>query len=510
MSQTRINRRLLLAGTAGAAALAIAGGPAVRAFAVDYDRYDTVDTYEKAWAVTNTSVPNNEAGGLAWGTSYLLLSLMRMYQATGDDLYLDRFVERADEVWAQTDVRRGVTDYAGRSGWVWRAGGNYTAAAAVVTDASGAPLFEVRYAWTFPTDGTVIISNVTDNGFDVTLQHPRAATKTLTQVNLDPTSVDYVVSRVNEDVYHPNVRWTAQDLRGGGTTVSVPVSGETALSQRYYPFAVHTGMVTYPMALFSRLMLQEDRVRYRGAAQRYLNWTRKAVSFHDAEFHFRTLADGTTGGDYIWPTGAPVPFDGLIQPFNQTQGLGKTMSELHRISPDPEYAAKVEAMVTAFRSDVELNGNAWQWRYWPTYSELYNGYSAESGKSLYTPWFGRATQYEDISHAAITIEFMMAAYRAGLGATAGDLSRLGATYTENVAVDPTHVAARVNGGAIASDSVAAQIGRWLPLQPFEPTMADHVHAVYAAIPLNPAASSRMLAVAYLVWARNEGWTSDEN
>ncbi|MFW6599424.1 hypothetical protein ACQBAU_11655 [Propionibacteriaceae bacterium Y2011] len=506
MNQFMINRRRLLAGTAGVAALAVAGLPAVRASASHYDRYDTVAAYEKAWAGTDTSVPNNEAGGLAWGISYLLLSLVRMYQATGDTTYLDRFVERADQVWAQTDVRREVTDHAGRSGWVWRTGGNYTSAAATVTDAAGAPLFEIRYAWTYPTDGKVTVSNVTATGFDLVLTHPRVATKTLTGVNFDPDSPDFVVRRVNEDVYSPNVRWTAKDVSSGAG--GTPVAGTTGLAQQYYAFAVHTGMVTYPMALFSRLMLQQGSVRYRGAAQRYLAWTHKAVAFHDREWKFRELADGSTGGDYVWPTGAAVPFDGLIQPFNQTQGLGQTMAELHRISPQPAYAAKVEAMVRAFRSDVEVVGEAWQWHYWPTYSELYNSYDAESGLSEYTPWYGRATQYEDISHAAITVEFLNAAHGAGLGATDDDLAHLGATYTDNVAVDPTHVATRVSGGDVASDSVAAQAGRWLTLQPVEPTMADHIHAVYAAMDLEPLGGSRMLGVSYLVWARNAGWESD--
>src|SRR5699024_671781 len=174
---------------------------------------------------------------------------------------------------------------------------------------------------------------------------------------------------------------------------------------------------TYPMALFIRVVLEERLPRYRGAAQRYRAWTRKAVAHHDHEWQWRELADGSTGGDYVWPKGAPVPFDGLVQPFNQTQGLGLTMSEMHRVDRNPALADRVGAMVRSFRSDMEVDGDAWQWRYWPTYSELFRSYTADEQVSEYTPWYTAATQYEDVSHAAISVEFMVAAHRAGLGST---------------------------------------------------------------------------------------------
>ena len=168
-----------------------------------------------------------------------------------------------------------------------------------------------------------------------------------------------------------------------------PDTGESPLQQRYYAFAAHTGMITYPMALFARVVLQEGKPRYRGSAQQYLAWTQKSVEFHDAEWQQRELPDGSTGGDYVWPKGAPVPFDGLIQPFNQTHALGQTMAELHRTGRVPDVGEKVTAMISSFRADVEVDGDAWQWRYWPTYSELLRGYSADEQISEIRPGIRR-------------------------------------------------------------------------------------------------------------------------
>lgn len=508
-SPSRSSRRNVLAGAAGLGlglAIGAVGGAPGRAHAALVLGPDPVRSYELAWERIDTTVDDNEGGSLAWGMSYILLSLMRMYQATGDTRYLDRFVERADQVWAQTDIRRGVTDFAGRSGWVWRAGGNYTAAGAVVRDTAGTPLFEVRYAGSDGATASVTVSGAGAGLADLELTHPTSNSFTVPGVSFDPASPDFVVTRINEGVYHPWYRWTAKWL--DGSPDSTPVESTVPLEQRYYAFAVHTGMVTYPMALFTRVVLAEHLARHRGAAQRYLARIRKAVAYHDAEWHWRQLPDGSTGGDYVWPKGVPVPFDGLIQPFNQTQGLGLTMAELHRVTRIPAMAARVEAMVRAFRSDMEDDGAAWQWRYWPTYSELFRSYTADQELSEYTPWYTSASQYEDVSHAAISVEFMTAAHRSGLGSTDGDLARLVATYRDNVRLDDTRVNTRVDGSTPSTESIAAQTGRWLGLQPWGPDLAPHVRAVYEAMELEPGSGSHLAGVGYLAWALNDGWQRD--
>jgi len=505
------SRRQVLLAAAGLGSIALVGAQARPAAADLLPDADPVQAYEKAWTTVDTSVRDNEAGWLAWGISYLLLSLVRMYEATGDVSYLDRFVARADQVWDQTDIRRGVTDWQGRSGWVWRTGGSYTAAGIAIRSDAGESLFEVRYAAATPSAATVTVSNVHPGGCDLVLTHPTTGTVTVAGVSLDPASADDVVARVNA-VYTTSRRWTAKRL--GGAATATPAEGTSALQQRMYAFAVHTGMVTYPMALFARLVLergrsgQRDLIRYRGAAQRYLTWTRKAVAFHDVEWRDRTLGDGAAGGDYVWPKGAPIPFDGLIQPFNQTQGLGQTMAELYRIDRSPVYAAKVRAMVRAFRSDMETVGAARKWHYWPTYSELYQSYPASAGLSEYTPSYSRATQYEDISHAAISVEFLRAAQQAGLEATTTDLEAYAHTYLDLLRNGPTGVFTRVDGSTPAVESNAAQAGRWLGLAPWGPGMVEHVTAVYDAIALAPTQGSHLLGVGYVAWAANQGWLRD--
>ncbi|UUW92198.1 hypothetical protein [Pimelobacter simplex] len=521
MDAWKPTRRQVVGGAAGLAAYAVAStvtAPRASA-ALLLPGNDFVASYEAAWQAVDTTVHDNEAGQLAWGTSYVLLSLVRMYQATGNALYLDRFVEQADAVWAKTDEARGVVDWQGRSGPVWRTGADYTTAAAVVAAADGTALFEIRSANAGATTATVTVAAVSGGSFNLTLTHPGLAPSsvTLSGVSLDPASANSIETKV-ADVYHypvsgdlSKVFWTVKRL--GGSTDAVPAAGTTALSRRYCALSGHTGLIGYPIALFARLVLEGNLTSAHGAplkpvALDYLARIRRAVAFHDPEWRFVTLTNGHVGGDYVAPYGAPVPHDGLIQPLNLSHAMGQLLVELYRIDRTAALRPRINAMVRTFRVCATEVGTAWKWTYWPTHSELYSGYAAVSGRSEYTPAYGFARQVEDISHAAISVEFLTAAARAGAEAGTADTSRLVATYLNHVKAGTSTAYYRVNGTEAATASQAAQAGRWLSLAQWGSTIVGHVEAVYRASSLSPTSSSHLPGIAYVAWARNQGWLRD--
>lgn len=69
---------------------------------------------------------NNELADLAWGESYVMMSLAAMFRTTGDPVYLDRLSWHIEGVLEQRDDARGVTDYRGDSGACWRSTAYYT------------------------------------------------------------------------------------------------------------------------------------------------------------------------------------------------------------------------------------------------------------------------------------------------------------------------------------------------------------------------------------------------
>jgi len=83
-------------------------------------------------------------GILAWGESYIMLSYMQMYRATGDTYYLDKLVDHAEHVLDQRDDRRGLRDYSGRSRAAWSVGDKYTVAELILKDAQGKNVLKFR------------------------------------------------------------------------------------------------------------------------------------------------------------------------------------------------------------------------------------------------------------------------------------------------------------------------------------------------------------------------------
>lgn len=86
---------------------------------------------------------DNEYGVLAWGESFILESLLNMYEVTGNEDYLERFVTHADAVIAQGDDRAGRPDYRGQTLPGWGTAGPVTLARAIVSDLSGQPVLEI-------------------------------------------------------------------------------------------------------------------------------------------------------------------------------------------------------------------------------------------------------------------------------------------------------------------------------------------------------------------------------
>lgn len=503
----QISRRTLLLGSAATGVLTWTGLPPGLAYAdqLDYDSPAAFDTAQAAYLATDPS--NNERGVYAWGESYFMLSLLRMYEAYGDERYLQTFEERAAHVLATTDHARRVTDYRGRSGKVWRSAGNYTAGHGVLTDATGSPAVQLRWAASRSAESTAQVQNVSGSTFDLILRNPATTTVvTLTGVSLDPSAASYVVTAVN-NAYNAGLRWTAVDLRKAARpSAGPPAPGTITFTSQYYVFGVHTGMIAFPLARYARMVLRTPALNAgprRRRALQLLDAARQAVAFHDSEYVAR--ADGTA--DYVWPKGAPIPYDGTIQPYNQSHGLGQVLVELYRATGERRYRTKVEALLKAFRAGLDLGADgAYVWNYWPRYGQMYAGFPKTAGISEYTPSYPASRQIEDISHAAISLEFVHAAFEAGIdNGLAADVERFTATFTKKVIRSETEVWLRVDGTTNAAPASAVQCARWGAYAEHDELVYQQSLRVYDAVQLVPNQGSHALGIAYLNWAKQAPW-----
>jgi hypothetical protein len=497
------SRRTLILGTTAGGVAAWAGIPALSASA-DPLVYDSPQAFDVAQAGYLASDPqDNEAGVYAWGESYFLLSLLRMYEAHQDERYLRTFEDRAHHLMKTTDHARHVKDYAGRSGKVWRTAGNYTAGHGVLPDGDGKPAIQLRWAGSRSAESNAEVSNVADGTFDLVLRNPATTTVvTLRGVSLDPAAPTYVVTAVN-NAYTAALRWTAADLRTTPAATPAPAPATITFQSQYYVFAVHTGMIAFPLARYARMVLQSPKLSSRQKfARDVLDAATAAVAFHDPEWVSRP--DGT--GDYVWPKGAPIPFDGTIQPYNQSQGIGQVLVELFRATKQPRYKTRVQQMLKAYQPALRLVDGAYVWTYWPPYSELYAGYPKTAGISEYTPSYPASKQIEDLSHAAISTEFVHTAYDAGIdGGPVTDVSIFAKTFTQKLIRSANEVWFRVDGTGDAVPANAVQCARWGEYAEQDLLIYQQSLRVYDAVQLVPVQGSHALGIAYLNWAKNSGW-----
>jgi hypothetical protein len=160
-----------------------------------------------------------------------------------------------------------------------------------------------------------------------------------------------------------------------------------------YAWLVHAGMITYPVARWSFIVKRDPALNriYGEAANRYLSEIEEIVeSFKD---DWRDVPDRNEGYYYDRVLKRGVP-------FNQQNALGRTLISLWLATGKGEYRVKAEKLALFFKHRLVPRQDGYVWPYWP------------DGKDD-----------EDISHAAINVDFAFTAYRAGVVFTKEDMKR---------------------------------------------------------------------------------------
>ncbi|MBB6343737.1 hypothetical protein FHU36_000246 [Nonomuraea muscovyensis] len=477
------------------------GALGFRTAGYDYTSRETFDLFDRVFHDSGASgqpTHTNELGALGWGQSYVLAAFVRMYEAYRDTHYLDRLIHNADLVLAGRDSERGVTDYRGLSVPGWR-NTSYTAGGVTLLDVSGRPALEVRSALTNVSDALATVSAGSAEGrFTLVVDNPRKKrVSTFTDLTMDPASPDFAVPRILAAYPTPNMV-TAKALSTGS-----PAPGTFKLAAAPAHFSVHTGMITYPLASFVRLVRHSRHLprKYHQKAAEYLQAVRDAAAIHEHEWR--------DAGYFVWTKGMPVPYDGVEQPHNQTLGLGQTYAELAEATGERLYRRRTRALAATFAGDLRLNDrDAYFWPYWPTFGVMYRGYTQADGISEWTPSFGRppvgAQQAEDLSHAGIDVEFAAVTHRWGMGFTGQDMARFARSYTRNMATtDAAGLATtflNVDGsGGLAPAGQYLQAPRFMPVAEWDGELFTHAHKVYTDHAVEAQMGSTLLGVAYLNW-----------
>ena len=224
-----------------------------------------------------------------------------------------------------------------------------------------------------------------------------------------------------------------------------------------YCYVVHSGMISYPMARFAEIVLNEpalagaaalDGVPLVDKANHYVASTAETVAHHEFQW---LNGPGAGEGYYRFADDAPAPIQkGVNLPSNQQNAMGRTLLALYGATGDATYLDKAARMAQLFRGGLAADGAAYVWDYWNLLGD-----SSFNGPG------------EDISHAAINVDFAVRAEAAGAVFTTADLTAFARTFADNVVAGDALLWDRVDGtGGPGTYELAA--GRWLDLAPWDP------------------------------------------
>lgn len=517
----------------GAAATLLAGAgtlgrarPALAAGGLDYTSPDTFDAFYRSFVdsgVLGQSIDYNDIqGALAWGQTYVQQGLLRMYAAYHDRRHLHTVLDDIDDVLASRDSERGVAEYRGLSLPAWRAGYPYTAGGVTISDANGLLSLQLRSVRTpietlnsyshhsmdlTPNLHVEVSTASNGQGFDLRVRHDTLGVSD----EIDGLTMDTVVQRLR-DAWPTNTLVTAVDLRaqtGGGE----PAPGTFEMASQPVIYAVHTGMITYPIAWAARTILENPKLRRDpGLARKaaaYVAACRAAVAVHDDEWRENAKGEGW----YVFPRGAPMDFNGTELPANQFLAPARTMVHMYALTGDRSYRDRAAKMAKAFENQLLLGGNgAYTWHYWMDWSRVYTGYTKDDDVSDTRLSYGGARQVEDISHGHIDVDLAILAFRNHVAFKGADMARFAKTFTRNIATtndagEPTvwtTVAGDGNKDDANFDKLAAG---WIPTASWDAQVFRHVLSLYQRRDFQPSDSNfgfTLLGLGNLGWFAKVG------
>ena len=224
-------------------------------------------------------------------------------------------------------------------------------------------------------------------------------------------------------------------------------------------FTVHQGMFVYPVAVFieavkTRPDLQE---RFGADAEKFLAFINKHV-FEKNEQDWLDM--GELGGGYRFEPKLTDRFPNRIMPHNQFAALARAWLVLKDLEgAHPLMGQRAEQMVRYFHSHLELDEekNAYRWHYWDW---------IEYGQPDHS-------NYEDTSHASLTMSLAVVAARRGVIFTDEDMTRIANTWLKlmwNGDEEKPMMAAAVDGQVPYKFSPLA--ARWTELSEWDRKVYD--------------------------------------
>ena len=285
--------------------------------------------------------------------------------------------------------------------------------------------------------------------------------------------------RSTKDVYYLKKLITHSDnviaLRDDnqGRTDYRGISGPTWITTKYstdkltpYAWVVNSGMLSYPMADFSQLVLAEPSLHshltetgetFLQAANRLKDEVTSTVAAHDEQWD-------DTFGVYRSRNDAPINYPGAILPHNMNAAMGRTLLMMYKITGRSDYLNKVKKLAAYFDSSLILDTahDSYIWDYWNN-----QNFPLE----------------EDLSHGSLDVNFAFLCFKNNIQFNKLDMKRFASTLKHNLYIGPGMFQQYLyihdeRGRKQTINTYLKQTGLWLNLSTFDRDIHQIVSDVF--------------------------------
>jgi hypothetical protein len=194
-----------------------------------------------------------------------------------------------------------------------------------------------------------------------------------------------------------------------------------------YAWIGQAGMITYPVARCAYLLMGDQRPdkSLRAKAVSYVRAIEETVLAYDTSWREdKEKAEGWYYSDYVRRR----------LPFSHQNALGRTLVTLWLVTQKQAYREKAEKLARFLKNRLKQKDKGYLWSHWPDRQDA-----------------------EDISHAAINVDFAFVCYRANLIFKKEDLMRFSETL-KACAKDDKGFVRNVDGSG--NLNISDQMGRW--------------------------------------------------
>jgi hypothetical protein len=376
---------------------------------------------------------------LAWSCGQQMQTLVELYQATGDQSWLDRLFRYAETMFdSLTPNRDGFLS--------WRSRGYSPAFMSVeraATNKSNATMAP-RELWIRDPavrrqikDGIVHLRVLKDQRLEWKAEK-----------NAQPASIRYEVGKPLEGPFGIRLTFSAQPAEGDRFLL-------TTRQPKDFDFAVHDGVILTPICRAIGLV-KKERALHANHGQRADKLLRVIETQLIPKWD-KSWRETKDGGVYVFQDDPAFVPRNTTLPHNQYLALGTVQVLLSRITGKAAYLERAAKMASFFKSRLRLVKEYYQWNYWDAAG----------------PWDREeSSRAEDTGHGSLDIGFVLACVDSAIVFTDADLRRFAKTFTEvmwNGSLDQPTVGGWVNARRTSRQS--GNLQNWLELGRWEPKVS---------------------------------------